>query len=56
MKKRTESIICWIIYFVAFLAILIPTNYDFDQWQLWSLFLGGFGLYGLGRYEGIKGL
>ena len=56
MKSKTKSIICWIVYLIAFSAILIPTNSDFDQWQLWSLFIGGVGLYSVGRYEGINGL
>ena len=56
MKTRTKKIICWIVYFIAFGAILFPSNYDFSQWQLWSLLLGGFGLYGVGRYEGLNDL
>lgn len=56
MKRRTKSILCGIVYLIAFGAILLPTKYDLDQWQLWSLLIGGIGLYSVGRYEGLNNL
>ena len=55
MKTRTKKAICWIVFVIAFFAILLPTNFGLNEWKFWSLILGGFGLYAVGRYEGQNG-
>lgn len=53
LKIDIKQIIYFIIYAIAFLAILIPTNYDLNEWKFWSVLFGGVCLYCLGRYEGL---
>ena len=56
MRIKIKEFICCAVYLIAFSAILLPTNYSLNEWQSWSLILGGFLLYCLGRYEGKDNL